>query len=247
MLYLLSPAKSLDYESPVGALPHTTPRFVDASARLIEVLRGQSPQDIASLMDLSDKLAALNVARYEAWSPKFTAANSRQALLAFDGDVYDGLAARTLKPADLDWAQSHVAILSGLYGVLRPLDRMQPYRLEMGTALKVGRTSNLYQYWGGADRAVPERAADGRQDAGGGQPRFAGVFQGGRPQDLAGAGDRVRLRRLEGRPLQDHQLLRQKSARLDGPLCHHPPGGHAQEARGFQPRGLCLGRGCVRA
>ena len=148
MLYLLSPAKSLDYESPVGALPHTTPRFVDASARLIEVLRGQSPQDIASLMDLSDKLAALNVARYEAWSPKFTAANSRQALLAFDGDVYDGLAARTLKPADLDWAQSHVAILSGLYGVLRPLDRMQPYRLEMGTALKVGRTSNLYQYWG---------------------------------------------------------------------------------------------------
>ena len=148
MLYLLSPAKSLDYESPVGALPHTIPRFVDASARLIEVLRGKSPQDIASLMDLSDKLAALNVARYEAWSPKFTAANSRQALLAFDGDVYDGLSARTLKPADLEWAQSHVAILSGLYGVLRPLDRMQPYRLEMGTALKVGQATSLYQYWG---------------------------------------------------------------------------------------------------
>ncbi len=148
MLYLLSPAKSLDYDSPVGDLPHTTPRFVGASARLIEVLRRKSPQDIASLMDLSDKLAALNAARYEAWSPKFTASNSRQALLAFDGDVYDGLSARTLQPADLEWAQSHVAILSGLYGVLRPLDRMQPYRLEMGTALKVGAAANLYQYWG---------------------------------------------------------------------------------------------------
>lgn len=148
MLYLLSPAKSLDYDTPVGAVPHTTPRFTDASAELIAALRRQSSQDIATLMDLSDKLAALNVARYEAWSPKFTARNSRQALLAFDGDVYDGLSARTLKAADLEWAQSHVAILSGLYGVLRPLDRMQPYRLEMGTALKVGRADNLYQFWG---------------------------------------------------------------------------------------------------
>lgn len=148
MLYLLSPAKSLDYESPVAELPHTLPQFLPQSKELIEVLRTQSPQDIASLMSLSDKLAALNVARYEAWSPRFTAANSRQAALAFDGDVYDGLAARTLKPADLEWAQSHVAILSGLYGVLRPLDRMQPYRLEMGTSLKVGAAANLYQFWG---------------------------------------------------------------------------------------------------
>lgn len=148
MLYLLSPAKSLDYDTPVGAVPHTTPRFTDASAELISVLRRKSPQDIATLMDLSDKLAALNVARYEAWSPKFTATNSRQALLAFDGDVYDGLSVRTLKAADLQWAQSHVAILSGLYGVLRPLDWMQPYRLEMGTALKVGKAANLYQFWG---------------------------------------------------------------------------------------------------
>ncbi|MEY4653393.1 MAG: hypothetical protein RI884_1974, partial [Pseudomonadota bacterium] len=98
MLYLLSPAKSLDYDTPVGAVPHTTPRFTDASAELIGVLRRKSPQDIASLMDLSDKLATLNVARYEAWSSRFTASNSRQALLAFDGDVYDGLSARTLKP-----------------------------------------------------------------------------------------------------------------------------------------------------
>ena len=149
MLFLLSPAKSLDYDTPLPeGLSHTTPQFVAQSAALIEVLRTQSVQDIASLMDLSDKLAALNVARYQAWRPRFTATNSRQALLAFNGDVYEGLNARTLAAKDLDWAQSHVAILSGLYGVLRPLDRMQPYRLEMGTRLATDAGSNLYQYWG---------------------------------------------------------------------------------------------------
>jgi cytoplasmic iron level regulating protein YaaA (DUF328/UPF0246 family) len=99
-------------------------------------------------MDLSDNLAALNVARYEAWRPKFTAKNSKQAVLAFNGDVYDGLEAKSLKPKDLEWAQDHVCILSGLYGVLRPLDWMQPYRLEMGTALNNLRGKNLYQFWG---------------------------------------------------------------------------------------------------
>ncbi len=149
MLFLLSPAKSLDYETPLPhGLPHTTPLFVAQSAALIEVLRTQAPQDIASLMALSDKLAALNVARYQAWRPRFTADNSRQALLAFNGDVYEGLDARTLSLPDLDWAQSHLAILSGLYGVLRPLDRMQPYRLEMGTRLATAAGSNLYQFWG---------------------------------------------------------------------------------------------------
>jgi uncharacterized protein len=148
MLFLLSPAKSLDYESPVAALPHTLPHFSTDAARLIEVLRRKSPQQIASLMELSDPLAALNAARYQAWSTKFTERNSRQAALAFDGDVYGGLRARELAPRDLDWAQQHVRILSGLYGVLRPLDWMQPYRLEMGTALKVGDAANLYQYWG---------------------------------------------------------------------------------------------------
>ena len=148
MLFLLSPAKSLDYESPVPDVPHTLPAFAADSARLIEVLRRKSPQQVASLMEISDPLAALNVARYQAWSPKFTERNARQAVLAFDGDVYDGLQARQLTPADLDWAQQHLRILSGLYGVLRPLDWMQPYRLEMGTALPVGSTANLYQYWG---------------------------------------------------------------------------------------------------
>jgi cytoplasmic iron level regulating protein YaaA (DUF328/UPF0246 family) len=148
MLFLLSPAKSLDYETPIGTLPHSLPGFVEQSSELIDLLRQRSPQQIAQLMDLSDKLASLNVARYEAWRPKFSAANSRQALLAFNGDVYEGLDAKTLKPAQLDWAQEHLCILSGLYGVLRPLDWMQPYRLEMGTALPNARGKNLYQFWG---------------------------------------------------------------------------------------------------
>jgi hypothetical protein len=148
MLFLLSPAKSLDYTSPIPEVPHTLPAFAADAARLIEVLRHKSPQQIASLMEISDPLAALNAARYAAWSPKFTARNARQAVLAFDGDVYDGLQARRLGAADLEWAQRHLRILSGLYGVLRPLDWMQPYRLEMGTALEVGATRNLYQYWG---------------------------------------------------------------------------------------------------
>ena len=148
MLFLLSPAKSLDYEPPAGALPHTLPGFPAQSAELIGVLKKKSPQQIAELMSLSDKLAGLNVARYEAWSPKFSASNSKQAVLAFNGDVYEGLDAKTLKPAQLEWAQEHVCILSGLYGVLRPLDWMQPYRLEMGTALSTTKGKNLYQFWG---------------------------------------------------------------------------------------------------
>ena len=162
MLFLLSPAKTLDYESPLPELPHTLPPFPEDSARLIEVLRRKSPQELASLMDISDALAGLNAARYQAWSAKFTERNARQAILAFDGDVYDGLQAKQLKRADLDWAQDHLRMLSGLYGVLRPLDWMQPYRLEMGTALKVGDANNLYQYWGSriAEHLNRELAAD---------------------------------------------------------------------------------------
>lgn len=145
----MSPAKALDYETPVAPeVPHTQPLFTRQAAALIDVLRQQSPQQIASLMKLSDPLASLNVARYEAWRPRLTAANSRQAVFAFNGDVYGGLQAATLKPAELDWLQQHVCILSGLYGVLRPLDRMQPYRLEMGTRLSTDRGANLYQFWG---------------------------------------------------------------------------------------------------
>ena len=148
MLFLLSPAKALDYDTPAHVKTHTQPLFNSQAAELIDVLKTKSPQDVASLMKLSDTLAGLNVARYEAWSPQFTARNAKQAVLAFNGDVYDGLSAKTLSAEQLDWAQAHVCILSGLYGVLRPLDWMQPYRLEMGTALSTPRGKNLYQFWG---------------------------------------------------------------------------------------------------
>ena len=148
MLFLLSPAKSLNYDPPQGDVPHTKPLFVKESAALIDILKQKSPQEIAGLMSLSDKLAGLNAGRYVAWSRTFTAKNAKQAVLAFDGDVYDGLAAKTLAAADLDLAQDHLCILSGLYGVLRPLDYMQPYRLEMGTQLVNPRGKDLYQFWG---------------------------------------------------------------------------------------------------
>jgi hypothetical protein len=148
MLYLLSPAKSLDYETPASNKKATTPQFIDHSIELIDVLKTKSTQEISELMDLSEALSSLNVARYAAWSPKFTAKNSKPAVLAFDGDVYDGLAAKTLSEDDLAWAQQHVAILSGLYGVLRPMDKLQPYRLEMGTSLATARGRNLYDFWG---------------------------------------------------------------------------------------------------
>lgn len=148
MLFLLSPAKSLDYETLPHVAAHTQPLFQRQSAELIAVLKAKSPQEISSLMKLSDALAGLNAARYAAWSPAFTAHNSRQAVLAFNGDVYAGLDAKTLGEAQLAWAQDRVCILSGLYGVLRPLDWMQPYRLEMGTALATRHGKNLYQFWG---------------------------------------------------------------------------------------------------
>ena len=148
MLFLLSPAKSLDFDTPAGAAPHTQPLFIPQAAELIDVLRQKSPQQIASLMSLSDTLAGLNVARYQAWTPKFTAKNAKQAVLAFNGDVYAGLDAKSLAALELKWLQEHVCILSGLYGVLRPLDYLQPYRLEMGTKLATAQGKDLYQFWG---------------------------------------------------------------------------------------------------
>jgi len=148
MLFLLSPAKSLDFDPPAGDVPHTQPLFVKQAAELIAILKQKSPHEIASLMSLSDALSGLNVARYQAWSPKFSAKNAKQAVLAFNGDVYDGLDAKTLSADELTWAQDHVCILSGLYGVLRPMDYMQPYRLEMGTRLANPGGKDLYQFWG---------------------------------------------------------------------------------------------------
>jgi len=153
MLFLLSPAKSLDYDTPIAPdLPATQPVFEgrnSPAAELIGLMRQKSVQDVAQLMHLSDKLSALNVARYAAWANKGTPKNARQAALAFDGDVYGGLDAKTLTRKQLLWAQDHVAMLSGLYGVLRPLDLLQPYRLEMGTALANRHGKDLYAFWGG--------------------------------------------------------------------------------------------------
>ena len=151
MLFLLSPAKSLDYDTPTPpdlAPALTRPQFLGDTAALIDVLRTKSVADVRELMDLSEPLAQLNVDRYRAWRPRFTDHNSKPAVLAFNGDVYDGLDARTLSAEDLAWAQAHVRMLSGLYGILRPLDRMQPYRLEMGTRLQTDAGASLYEYWG---------------------------------------------------------------------------------------------------
>ncbi len=160
MLFLLSPAKKLDYDSPVRVETHTQPLFVDQAAGLIKVLKTKTAEDIAELMSLSPALSELNVQRYAHWKRTFTQANSRQAVLAFNGDVYEGLEASTLSAKQLDWAQEHVAILSGLYGVLRPLDLMQPYRLEMGARLETPKGRNLYEYWGsGIAEYLNERQA----------------------------------------------------------------------------------------
>lgn len=148
MLLLLSPAKKLDYDSPVRTTLQTQPLFIDEAQELITVLKDKSASEVASLMKLSESLANLNVERYRAWTPEFNQTNSRQAVLAFNGDVYEGLQATSLSDEQLQWAQDHVAILSGLYGILRPLDLMQPYRLEMGTRLDNPRGPNLYTFWG---------------------------------------------------------------------------------------------------
>lgn len=149
MLTVLSPAKDLDM-SPVKAMKEATqPDFLDQSEALISKLRMLSAKKVGRLMDLSPKLAELNHARYQEWSRPFTAKNAKPAVLAFNGEVYRGLQARTLSAADLAFAQRHVRILSGLYGVLRPLDLMQAYRLMMGTPFSPGRgKKDLYAFWG---------------------------------------------------------------------------------------------------
>lgn len=148
MLMVISPAKRLDFETPPVVSKHTQPAFLDDSRLLIQRLRALSPADIARLMDISDQLAVLNFNRYADWHPPFSPNNAKQAVLAFAGDVYEGLDANTLDADGLDFAQSHLRILSGLYGVLRPLDLIQPYRLEMGTRLDNPRGKDLYAFWG---------------------------------------------------------------------------------------------------
>lgn len=148
MLALISPAKTLDYESALPTDQHTLPRLLAHSQQLIDVSRKLSASEIANLMSVSEKIAQLNVARFRDWHPEFNFSNARQAIFAFKGDVYTGLDAYDLSTQDLKFAQSHLRMLSGLYGLLRPLDLMMPYRLEMGTKLANARGHNLYEFWG---------------------------------------------------------------------------------------------------
>ncbi len=148
MLIVISPAKKLDYESPVKTKKFTMPGFLDDSAELISTLRQYSAMDLAELMHLSMNLAELNFDRYYNWKKDYSEADAKQCLLAFKGDVYAGMDAESFKQKDLEYAQSHLRILSGLYGLLRPLDLMMPYRLEMGTKLENERGRNLYEFWG---------------------------------------------------------------------------------------------------
>ena len=148
MIILLSPAKTLDFESPLACPEITQPDFLDQSQLLITQLRKLSPSAIGTLMGVSDQLAVLNAGRFADWSLPFNPDNARPAVLAFNGDVYEGLDAKSLSQADLQFAQGHLRILSGLYGLLRPLDLMQPYRLEMGTRLENTRGKDLYAFWG---------------------------------------------------------------------------------------------------
>ncbi|BCV41763.1 peroxide stress protein YaaA [Shewanella algae] len=148
MLILVSPAKTLDYDNPAAVSEYSLPQFLEHSSELIQVCRDLTPANIASLMKVSDKIAGLNAARFAEWQPDFTPENAKQALYAFRGDVYTGLDADSLAPETVARAQQHLRILSGLYGLLRPLDLMQAYRLEMGTSLANPRGNNLYAFWG---------------------------------------------------------------------------------------------------
>ncbi len=163
MLILLSPAKKLDYSKQSVTDRFTLPEDLDRSAELIAVLRKMSVAQIRTLMDLSEDLASLNAERYADWEMDFSHGELKQALLAFKGDVYQGLDTDSMNADDLDFAQDHLRILSGLHGLLRPLDLIRPYRLEMGTKLTVGKAKNLYSFWGNTvtERVGEDLAASG--------------------------------------------------------------------------------------
>ena len=164
MLAIISPAKTLDFESAVRNLPVSQPHLTDYSEQLIEICRQLSPQDLSSLMSISDKLAGLNAARFAEWTKSHNEKNSRAAIWAFKGDVYTGLDADSLSDEDVQFAQRHLRMLSGLYGLLKPLDLMQPYRLEMGTKLANPKGKDLYAFWGNAITQSVQQALDEQGD-----------------------------------------------------------------------------------
>ena len=164
MLAIISPAKTLDYESEIPKLAFSQPHLTDYSAQLIDICRQFSPDELASLMSISDKLAGLNVARFAQWQKAHNEQNARAALYAFKGEVYTGLDAYSLSIDDVQFAQSHLAMLSGLYGLLKPLDLMQPYRLEMGTKLANPQGKDLYVFWGNVITQALQQALDAQGD-----------------------------------------------------------------------------------
>lgn len=163
MITLLSPAKTLDLD-PVETSVHSVPRLMEETESLVSVLRKKSARQLKNLMKVSDNIAALNVERFQQFATPFTPQNAKPAALAFKGDVYLGLEAETFSEEELRFAQNHIRILSGLYGVLKPLDLMQAYRLEMGTPLKKGRKKNLYEFW---DRRITDLINDDLNESGG--------------------------------------------------------------------------------
>jgi cytoplasmic iron level regulating protein YaaA (DUF328/UPF0246 family) len=168
MIFLLSPAKTLDFTTPPGTVRHSQPDFLKESGKLVKLLRPLGPDGLASLMGISDQLATLNAGRYHQWKTPFSPANAKQAVLAFNGDAYGGLGAASLDETDLAFAQDRLRILSGLYGLLRPLDLIQPYRLEMSIRLGNSRGADLYAFWYGIlTRALNALLA---ADAGKGRP-----------------------------------------------------------------------------
>jgi cytoplasmic iron level regulating protein YaaA (DUF328/UPF0246 family) len=164
MLMLLSPAKTLDYESAAPAVKSSRPRWMAESTKLVDQLRSMQPQALSKLMDISESLALLNHERYKSWTEKPSAKQVRAAMFAFDGDVYDGLRAREFDQEQIAWANKHLRILSGLYGVLRPLDQLQPYRLEMGTRLSNERGKDLYAFWGASIAASLDQDLKGHSN-----------------------------------------------------------------------------------
>ncbi|WP_301098252.1 peroxide stress protein YaaA [Otariodibacter sp.] len=164
MLAIISPAKTLDYETKIEGFTFSQPELTAYSQQLIDICKQMTPAEVASLMSISDKLASLNVARFAEWKLEHNEKNAKAALFAFKGDVYTGLDAESLTHEQVDYAQSHLRMLSGLYGLLKPLDLMQPYRLEMGTKLANEKGKDLYHFWGEIITQHLQNAIDQQED-----------------------------------------------------------------------------------
>ena len=241
MLMVISPAKTLDYETPPATQRFTQPQYLDHSQELILQLRDLTPAQISELMHVSDKIGGLNAARFGSWTPAFTPENAKQALLAFKGDVYTGLDAQSFSEANFDYAQKHLRMLSGLYGLLRPLDLMQPYRLEMGTKLANARGKDLYAFWG---TRISEWLNEALADQGddillnlASNEYFSAV-----KRTALIADHQHRVQGSEERPVQDHQLLREEGSRPDEPFRDPGKNQRSSAAQAIRCTGLSLQR-----